>query len=101
MTVGAGLLADILAAWLRPYSTAGRPRFYAFAFSVPVMVFGLYFAALALTAGIAWTLHLWLGAIVSSGFIGLLAALVVTAVEGEGVVLRADPKGPGLNQPRE
>jgi hypothetical protein len=90
VTVGAGLLADILAAWLQPHS-AGRARFYAFAMSVPVVVYGLYFAAIALTAGIAWTLHLWLGAIVSSGFIGLFVGLVVTAVEGERGELRADP----------
>jgi WD40 repeat protein len=81
--VGAGLLADSLAAWLRPH-TASRGRFYAFAFSVPVAAYGLYFAALALTDGIAWTMHLWLGVIVCSGFMGLFVALVVLAAEGNG-----------------
>ena len=39
-------------------------------------------------AGTAWTPHLWLSLIVSSGFMGLFVAQVVLAVEQ-----RADPIG--------
>ncbi len=41
------------------------------AFLVPIVVFALYFAAIGLTDGIGWTVHLWLGAIVTAGIIGL------------------------------
>ena len=77
-----GLAADALAAWLRPH-TASRMRFYAFAFGVPVIVYGLYFAALAASGGIGWTLHLWAGSIVTAGFVGLFVGLVVLAVADE------------------
>jgi len=41
------------------------------AFLVPAVVFALYFATLMMTGGIGWTIHLWLGAIVIAGIIGL------------------------------
>jgi hypothetical protein len=41
------------------------------AFLVPAVVFALYFAMLMMTGGIGWTIHLWLGAIVIAGIIGL------------------------------
>ncbi len=42
------------------------------AFLVPAVVFSLYFATIAVTDGIGWTIHLWMGAIVIAGIIGLL-----------------------------
>jgi hypothetical protein len=41
------------------------------AFLIPAIVFALYFATLMMTGGIGWTIHLWLGAIVIAGIIGL------------------------------
>jgi hypothetical protein len=76
----AGLLGDLLLVWLEPWRAAAG-RFYAAAFLVPASYFALYFAALALTDGIAWTLHLWLGAIVIAGAIGVLLAVALRAVE--------------------
>jgi hypothetical protein len=74
--LGAGLLADILLLWLRP--AAERPaRLRAFAFAVPVLWSGLYFLALQLTGGIAWTIHLWMGAIFLAGVAGLFVSLLV------------------------
>lgn len=67
----AGLAADGLRAWLRPSSE--RPAAVRlFAFSVPATLFALYFLALALTGGVTWTIHLWTGAIMLAGVVGLL-----------------------------
>ncbi len=41
------------------------------AFLVPAVVFALYFATIGMTDGLGWTVHLWLGAIVTAGIIGL------------------------------
>ena len=41
------------------------------AFLIPAIVFALYFATLMMTGGIGWSIHLWLGAIVIAGVIGL------------------------------
>jgi hypothetical protein len=41
------------------------------AFLIPAIVFALYFATLMMTGGIGWSIHLWLGAIVIAGIIGL------------------------------
>jgi hypothetical protein len=41
------------------------------AFLVPAVVFALYFATIALTDGLGWTVPLWLGAIFTAGIIGL------------------------------
>ena len=65
----AGLLADLAArAW-----PPGRTRVgdAVVAFLVPALFFAAYFAAVAVTTGIGWSIHLWLGAIVIAGVIGL------------------------------
>lgn len=65
----AGVLADLAArAW-----PAGRSRVgdALVAFLVPALFFAGYFATVALTTGIGWSIHLWLGAIVIAGVIGL------------------------------
>jgi hypothetical protein len=71
-----GLVADLLLARLRP-SAERRAALRVFAFAVPASLFGLYFLALALTGGIAWTVHLWAGAIALAGVVGLLLSYLV------------------------
>jgi hypothetical protein len=69
-------VADVLCTGLRP--DARRPaRFRGFAFAFPVLLYLGYFGALALTDGIGWSTHLWIGVIVFSGIIGWLASYVV------------------------
>lgn len=69
----AGLLADGLARRL----DLGRPRHLrAFASAVPATLFAGYFLVVALTGGIAWSVHLWTGAIALSGLVGLLLSYV-------------------------
>jgi hypothetical protein len=80
---GAGLLADFALAWLRP-AGASHGRFYAFAFAIPALVIGSYFLGAALTGGIAWSLPLWLGAIVAGGLIGLLLGVALLTAEAAG-----------------
>jgi len=74
----AGLVADVLLRWWQP--TATRPStFRWFAFAVPVVYYALYFATLALTGGIWWTIHLWAGAIVVAGVAGWLLSYAFVA----------------------
>ena len=66
-----GLAADGLVQWLKPSSE--RPgALRGFAFAVPVIFYALYFATLALTDGLWWTIPLWAGAIVMAGIVGWL-----------------------------
>lgn len=73
-------MADLLVWWLG----YGRSRWRdaAIAFAVPALFFGAYFATLAATAGVGWSIHLWLGAIVLAGVIGLLLDTLVHAATG-------------------
>jgi hypothetical protein len=61
-----GVALDLLAAWLRP-SIERLDQLRLFAFLGPLPLFALYFAALAITTGIVWTIHLWLGCIFIAG----------------------------------
>lgn len=65
----AGVLADALA-WTSP---PGRSRVGdgLVAFLVPALFFACYFATIALTDRLGWSLHLWLGAILLAGIVGL------------------------------
>lgn len=73
----AGLVGDALVWWLQP--SADRPRaLRAVAFAVPAVQYFLYFLAVILWASLAWSIHLWTGAIVIAGGVGwLLSYLVV------------------------
>jgi hypothetical protein len=66
----AGVLVDLLARVLPAGSS--RRGDALFAFLAPAVFFAFYFAAVELTDGIGWTIHLWLGAILTAGVIGLL-----------------------------
>lgn len=68
--VAAGLLADVTT-YVWP---AGRSRLgdALVAFLVPALYFAWYFVTVAITTGIGWSIHMWLGAIVIAGAIGLL-----------------------------
>ena len=64
-----GVAADLLQTWLKP--TTARPgAFRWFAFVVPIIFYALYFATLALTGGMWWTIHVWAGAMVMAGIVG-------------------------------
>ncbi len=65
----AALVAEVLV-WRWP-AGASRVGDALVAFLVPAMVFALYFATIALTEGLGWTVPLWLGAIFTAGIIGL------------------------------
>ncbi len=77
----AGMAADGLRWWLRP--AAPRPSSVRiFAFLVPAILYGLYFAALALTGPIWWTVHMWAGAVVLAGLAGWLVSYLVVPGAG-------------------
>ncbi len=65
----AGLLADLLVRRLR--FGAARRTDAVIAFAIPAGFYAAYFVTLQLTGGIGWTVHLWLGAIVLAGIVGL------------------------------
>jgi hypothetical protein len=72
----AGLVADGLLHSLRP--SVERPMMLrVFAFAVPAILYTFYFMTLLLTVGIAWSTHLWTGAIVLGGMVGLLLSYLV------------------------
>jgi hypothetical protein len=72
----AGLGADLLIRWLKPSrERSGALRL--FAFTVPVLYYVFYFAALMLTQGIGWSIHLWSGSIVLAGAVGLLLSYLI------------------------
>lgn len=73
----AGVLADLLISRL----DLSRSRdLRAFAFIVPTVLFSLYFATLGLIEGIAWTVHVWTGAIVLPGLVGWLESYLVVPI---------------------
>jgi hypothetical protein len=72
----AGLLVDGLLAVLGP--AAGRPRrFWAAGALVPLATWSVYFAVVAVTAGIAWSPELWTGTIVWACLLGLTLSLLM------------------------
>ena len=76
VALAAGLLADLLLRALEP-SADRASAMRAFAFAVPVALYGLYFLALALTGGIWWTAELWTGSILLAGGVGVLVSYLV------------------------
>jgi hypothetical protein len=74
--VVAGVAVEIVRLALRPGSA--RPAaFRAFAFTAAALPSCAYFAALAITEGLAWSPHLWLGTIVFVGVVGLLLSYLL------------------------
>jgi hypothetical protein len=71
-----GIAADLLLRWLRPCPVrVGALRFFAFA--VPAIYWALYFVAVLVTQGLAWSVHLWTGSIVLAGVVGLLLSYLL------------------------
>lgn len=75
----AGLTGDVMLRVLRP-SPKRSLSLRAFGAVVPIMLYSLYFGALALTSGIWWTVHLWTGTIAMAGIAGWLVTLVMVPV---------------------
>jgi hypothetical protein len=71
----AGVVADVLRALLRP--GADRPLAWRiFSFVVPAVTALAYFASLALTRGVWWSVHVWSGTVLLSGAVGWLLGYV-------------------------
>ena len=74
--VVAALGAEVVYARLQP--SVQRPSAWRlFAVVVPVLLTTLHFAALAVTVGVWWSVHLWAGTIVLTGVVGLLVSLLL------------------------
>jgi hypothetical protein len=71
-----GVAADILIFLLRPAPDRVR-SLRLMAFAVPAVYFLLYFLTLALTSGVAWVIHLWLGAPVMAGVLGVFLSYLL------------------------
>jgi hypothetical protein len=72
----AGFAADLLVRWLKP-STERSGSLRWFAIAVPVLYYVFYYVAIIVTQGIGWSVHLWTGSIVLSGFVGLLLSYLL------------------------
>lgn len=68
--LAAGMIGDVLLLRLRP-STQHAGALRLFAFAVPFSYFLFCFVILIATAGLWWTVHMWLGAAFMGGVIGL------------------------------
>ena len=77
----AGLIGDVLLAWLRPSPYRIR-AFRAVAFAIPAVQYLLYFLAILVRARVAWSVHLWTGAVVIAGGVGWLLSYLVVAPGG-------------------
>src|SRR5262245_1766189 len=74
----AGLVGDALLWWAQ--TSPDRPRaLRTVAFAVPAVQYLLYFLAVILWAHLAWSVHLWTGAIVIAGGVGWLLSYLVVA----------------------
>ena len=71
-----GLFLDLLNKGLKP-GVARMIELRLFAFTAPVVIYGMYFLGLAAIKGIAWSVHLWVGSIVMAGVVGLLLSYVL------------------------
>jgi hypothetical protein len=76
VAIFAGLAADLLILRLKPSSTR-IDALRIFAFTVPVILYLLYFLALKLTTGVYWTIHLWLGVTLVAGAFGFLLSFLL------------------------
>jgi hypothetical protein len=72
----AGVLADVLYAVLRP-SLTRRLQLRFFAFGVPFIFWAIFFVERRARGGIWWPVHVWTGAIVMAGGVGLVISFVV------------------------
>lgn len=78
----AGIIADLLLWWLKP-STTQSAALRLFAFLVPLVLYLFYFITLILTDDyIAWSIHLWLGASVMAGVVGLVLSYLLVSPQG-------------------
>jgi hypothetical protein len=68
-----GLCADVFAAWIRP-SFFRADRFRLFAALLPLPLYALYFAVVAATRGMVWSIHLWAGSIAIAGLVSWLVS---------------------------
>jgi hypothetical protein len=81
--VAAAIGGDVLHAALHP-STARPAALRWFAAILPALLQAAYFAALAVTGGIGYTAHLWLGMVVFAGVVGWLLSYLVLPPRGAG-----------------
>lgn len=94
-----GLSADIGYARLKPSpSQLGRLR--VFSFFVPAAFAGLYLAAVTLTNGIWWPVHVWSGAILVTGLGGLLVSYLAFPPEAGRVANAAGSLAPPTHWPQ-
>lgn len=80
VTALAGMASDALIAYLRPAPDRLRAVRW-FAFTAPALMYALYFTMLAVTVGTWWSVHLWAGAIVLAGLVGLLMSYLVVPLQ--------------------
>ena len=69
-----GLAVDILYLLINPQKTDRRLSL--FSLLAPILLFAVYFANLTITDHIIWSVHIWTGAIMISGIIGLLMSRI-------------------------
>ncbi|ETX01683.1 MAG: hypothetical protein ETSY1_06585 [Candidatus Entotheonella factor] len=79
--IATGIIADLLYIWLRP-SVQRLRALRSFACVVPVVATAVYVLAVTLTTGLWWSIHLWTGAMVLTGGVGLLCSYLLVLPPG-------------------
>jgi hypothetical protein len=78
--ISAGIAADLLYVLLKPALTR-RLALRIFAFSVPSILFAMFFLVMLNTTGIWWSVHLWTGSIFLAGVVGVLMSFLLLPSE--------------------
>jgi hypothetical protein len=76
MPIIAGLVADTIIGLTKPSLTNPLPM-RAVAFAVPSTYYLVYFIILNATQGVWWSVHLWTGAVVMAGIVGVLLSYML------------------------
>jgi hypothetical protein len=71
-----GLLGDVFRVRVGSFDASKTPL-RVFAFLLPSVLFGLFFAFLSLTQGLGWSVHLWMGSLSMAGVVGLLTSYLL------------------------
>jgi hypothetical protein len=77
----AGIAADAMIVMWKP-SVKNPVKLRLFAFTVPVVLYAVYFPIVAQNIGLGWSVPFWSGAIVLAGVVGLLLSYVMLPSPG-------------------
>ncbi len=73
----AGITIDLILLVCRNYIKSSVKIFRVYSFVIPTVLFAAYFITLFATTGIWWSIHMWTGAIILAGFVGIVQGYLI------------------------